>query len=565
MPTTPGVHTGELIACQLQRLGIDSIFGVVAAPVIPIFAALEESGIRIVTARHEQQAAFMAQAWSVAKQLPGTVLVGSGPAVTNTLTSLYVARENGWPLILLGGSSPLRERAIGSFQELDQVGVVRPVCKWSATITEAGRAPELLRMAAGHAVSGRPGPVYLDIPGDVVTATSSESIDVLVREAIVPTTAEPSSEVLSKVAALVKKSRQPLLVLGDDCLLIKDGAGFEELADLGIPFISSPLARGTIREDHSSHMSAARSMALREADLVLMFGGRFDWMYGGFDRYAGRTRDVSLVQISADEASFFLGADVSVMVNADPGVAASALAATLRAEADLETGLKIAPWLGSLGGQDRSNRMRMETIVKADASKKHLTQISLFEGLKEFIGDEEVLVLDGEVTLATARVMLPGAALPGRRLDTGRTGCMGVGVPYAIGTKVANPNSRVIAVLGDYAFGASAMEVETAERIGAQVVFVVANNAGIVGEELQNAVFGPEGQPVASLIQADYSQMASMVGGFGRTVSNRRELKSALEEAFDQESVAIINVALDPVDHGFTKKRDYLTGGYTVR
>ena len=168
------VHGGVLAARQLQKSGIDTLFGVVAGPMIELFAGGQSEGMKVVGCRHEMNGCFMASAWGWQKKLPGVFVAGSGPAVTNCLTPLYVATDSAMPLLVLGGSAFSSTTGLGGFQELDQVSAVKSVCKWTGRVDSTERIPEWIHLAMVKAMEGRPGGVYLDFPGDLVGKTVDE-------------------------------------------------------------------------------------------------------------------------------------------------------------------------------------------------------------------------------------------------------------------------------------------------------------------------------------------------------------------------------------------------------
>ena len=182
------IDGGRIAARQLKAAGVDTIFGVVAGPMIEIFAGAQAEGLRVVGCRHEENAAFMASAWGYQKRKPGVVVAGSGPGMTNTVTPMYVATASAMPLVVLGGSTYGAMRGIGGFQEADQVAFAAPGCKWTAQVDSTQRIGELVHLALGKAVSGRPGAVYLDFPGHLVGRRVPEE-DVPVRRA--PEVARP--------------------------------------------------------------------------------------------------------------------------------------------------------------------------------------------------------------------------------------------------------------------------------------------------------------------------------------------------------------------------------------
>jgi 2-hydroxyacyl-CoA lyase 1 len=533
------VNGGQLIAKQLAAAGIDTVFGVVAGPMLQTFAALPREGIRVVGCRHEEQAGFMAQAWGYLTKKPGVVVVGSGPGMTNTVTSLHVAQENGWPLVVLGGSVAGAQRGLGGFQEAAQVAFAAPACKWTQTVDSVARIPEYVHLALGKAVSGRPGAVYLDFPGQLPAATVPEE-HVRLRPArphLFRPHADPAG--IAAIADLLAAAERPLVMVGKGAAWADAAAPLTRLVDLGIPFVASPMGRGTIPDDHPMNAGAARSAALAGADAVLMVGGRFNWIFQ-FGRPPRFAPDVRIAHIDIVAEEMYSAANVEVGVVADCAVAVADLCAALTGRRLRSAGSR---WPAALLEQGRRNQAAIEAQTASDAVP--ISHYRLFREVRDCLDRDAIVAVDGEMTLGVGRVVLP-SYLPRHRLNSGTTGCMGTGVPYAIGAKLACPDTQVVAVVGDYAFGAGAMDVETAARVGAPVTFVVANNEGIAGHQIQEQLFGPEGPRIASLLPAHYEKLAEMVGGYAERVERPADIAPALRRALAAGTVAVVNVMTDP-------------------
>ena len=290
------VHGGILAARQLKRSGIDTLFGVVAGPMIELFSGGISEGLNVVGCRHEINGGFMASAWGWQKKLPGIFVAGSGPAVTNCVTPLYVATESAMPLIVFGGSAFSGTTGLGGFQELDQIGATRSVCKWTGRVDSTERIPEWIHLAVGKALEGRPGGVYLDFPGDLVGATVEEE-DVSFRTATGITQPHPDPNAVQQIADMLSSAKRPLILVGKGAAWSDAGPAIQKLVDLGIPYVCAPMARGTLPDDHPNFANAARSQALSGADLVIMFGGRFNWIFGMGRRFAP---DATVVQIDVE-------------------------------------------------------------------------------------------------------------------------------------------------------------------------------------------------------------------------------------------------------------------------
>lgn len=545
------LNGGQITAKQLAAAGIDTIFGVVGGPMIEVFAGAVEEGMKVVGCRHEESAAFMASAWGYVKRKPGVVVAASGPGMTNTLTSMHVATASAMPLVVLGGSSHSATVGLGGFQEADQVGAAAPHCKWTAQVNRTERIPELLHLALGRSVSGRPGAVYLDYPAQVVSHRISDA-DVGLRRAQPEVTApHPDPNAIERIAELLAGAQRPLVMLGKGSAWADAGAALERLVNLGIPYVASPMGRGVIPDDNPYFMNAARSAALKGADVIVMIGGRFNWIFG-FGRAPRYAEGVRIAQIDVDAEEMYSSAEVELGVVADAAVAAQQLGEALEGRT-----LRCAAtsWLKELGLQRQQNEQALASAMALDSVP--INPYRLVREVRDTVGRDASISVDGETIMGICRAILPSYGARSR-LNAGTTGCMGTGVPYAIGAKLAAPERPSIAVLGDYAFGAAAMEVETVARIGASVVFVVSNNQGIAGHMIQDGMF-PAGSPrIASLLPARYEKMAEMVDGHAERVERPDELRPALERALAAPGVALVHVQVDP-------KARRLSGGNYLR
>src|SRR5262245_55091104 len=231
------MNGGQLAARQLAAEGIDTIFGVVAGPMIEVLSGAVEAGMKVVNCRHEVSAGLMASAWGFVKGLPGVCVVGSGPALTNALTPLYVASESAMPLVVLGGSTYGPTRGLGGFQEADQTALARPACKWTQQVDSTERIPEWVYLALGKAAAGRPGAVYLDFPGHWVSRKIDEKRARMRSGPVQIALPHPDPQAIDAVAALLAGAERPLLLFGKGAAWSGAGAALRKLADLGIPYV----------------------------------------------------------------------------------------------------------------------------------------------------------------------------------------------------------------------------------------------------------------------------------------------------------------------------------------
>jgi 2-hydroxyacyl-CoA lyase 1 len=537
--TVMELNGGQIAARQLKAAGVDTIFGVVGGPMIQVFAGATEIGMTVVNCRHEESACFMASAWGYVNRKPGVMVAASGPGMTNAITPLYVATESSMPLVVLGGSAQSSTRGLGGFQEADQMAFARPACKWIQQVDSTSRIAELTHLALGKSISGRPGGVYLDFPGEHVSRRIEED-KAGIRERMPNVFApHPDPAAMDEVADMLRTAQRPLIMLGKGAAWADAGEPLTELVSLGIPYITSPMGRGVIPDDHPAFMNAARSAALADADAIVMIGGRFNWIFqfGKAPRYA---EGVRIAQIDVVAEEMWSAADVEIGIIADAANAAHALVERL---ADRPLACTGTGWMESLAARSADNNSRLTDRVESNASP--LDPHRVLTAVKDALPRDANIAVDGEITMGIGRVLLP-SYVARSRFNAGTTGCMGTGVPYAIGAKLARPDSTSVAVLGDYAFGAAAMEVETAARVGANVVFVVCNNEGIAGHTIQDAMFPADSPRIAKLLPANYEKLAEMVDGHMERVETADQLAPALARALGANRPAVVHVITDP-------------------
>lgn len=534
----------QVVAAALQDQGAELIFTVVGGPVIETVGACGDLGIRPIGVRHEQAAVLMAQAFQYCGGPLGVAVLASGPAVTNGITGVHVAYDNCWPVLVLGGSSALRSRGRMAFQEADSVAMMRPVTKWAAQVESAERIPEYIAMAVRKMMTGRPGPVYLDLPADVLQQSVEE--ESLRRFPAVqlppPPTGDPVA--IERAADLLCEAERPVLLLGKG---VRWSAPYRELRELvetlQIPFLPSPMGRGFLPDDHPLCMSAARGLATKGADVVLVLGARLNWMFG---HGRGLAPEAKIIQVDVEPGEIGLQRPVEVGIVGDAGQVLRQLLTALEERAQgLAEKRAEGAWLADLRESRAKNEQTLQPLLESDA--RPMTPHRLLNEARDVIPRETIVTVDGQVILATGRQVLPSYT-PASRLNSGSNGCMGVGVPFAIGAKLARPDTPVLSVNGDCAFGFNGMEVETAVRVGANVVFLIDNNQGIMGSVLEKRMFqGDHPERVAMYTpSARYDRVMEAFGGYAEHVEDPAEIGPALRRAFAAGRPALIDATVDP-------------------
>ncbi|MDA1002773.1 MAG: thiamine pyrophosphate-binding protein [Chloroflexi bacterium] len=527
------VTGARLIVRSLQEQGISTIFDLPGDPVSAIVNTAGDAGMQRITFRHEQAVAMAAQAYGYVTRSVGVGVVASGPAMTNAVTGLATAWANTWPMLLIGGASEMGRRGLGDFQETPQVAAAAPFCKWSVAVEDVRRIPWFVATAVRRAMSGRPGPVYLDLPADIISGTVDESE--VVRAPVMAPIPRPGADptLIEQAVQAIEAAERPLLIIGKGAAWSDAGAEASALVDaLQVPFVPSPMGKGVVPDDHPLAFAGARSYALANADLVILAGARFNWLFhfGEAPRFAP---GVKVIQIDIDPEEIGNNVPATVGLVGDAQVVFKQITeAASRPRRRLES-----PWVQALEAERQKNADAIAPMVNSDAPFTNLYR--MYRELNEVADRNAYVVADGESTMALSRVMQSNFE-PRHRLDAGVSGCMGTGVPYAIGTQVGAPGKQVISVNGDYAFGWNGIEIDTAVRHKLPIVFVVANNGTVRSAgAFTSGPFTPDDA-------VRYDKMMDAFGGHSEHVTAVDELRPALERALGSGRTALVNVAIDP-------------------
>src|SRR5919108_1829839 len=306
------IDGARLVARCLKQQGVDELFGVVGVPVTGIAAAAPSEGIRYIGTRHEQAAGYAAQAISYLKGRVGACIVVSGPGMTNAISALGNAWANCWPMLLIGGSSNQALNHMGDFQAAPQVELARPFTKGVGQAERIELIPRYIATAVRHAISGRPGPVYLDLPGDIIASRIEESQLEYPPRVEAPTTPQVDSSVVKKALAALRSAHNPLAIIGKGAAWARAEEQVRRfIQETQMPFLASPMGRGVVPDDHPLSVAAARTYALQNADMVFLIGARLNWImhFGLPPRFR---KDVRVVQL--DIAAEEIGTNVPTEV-----------------------------------------------------------------------------------------------------------------------------------------------------------------------------------------------------------------------------------------------------------
>ena len=537
-----GTLTGaEIMARELKKHGVEYMFGIVGFPVQPIAKAAQEIGIKYVGMRNEQAASYAAQAAGYLTGRPGACLVVSGPGVIHALAGLANAEQNCWPMILIGGASPVYQNGMGAFQEENQVQLAAPYCKFAHAVEHGRRIPFYVEKAVRTSIYGRPGPVYLDMPDDIIREEVEEG-DVHEAAAVgdPPRMLAMAEDVDAALDAL-ESAERPLVIVGKGMAWSRaedEVRAFIERTQL--PFLASPLGKGVIDDNHPLSVGAARSHALREADVIFLMGARLNWImhFGLPPRF---NKKVRIVQLDISPEAIGNNVPTEVALVGDGKAVVGQLNAALGGRqwfypAD-------TAWRSAIAEKAAGNAEQIRPMLEDDSAPTNYYRA--LKDINAWAGKDAVIVGEGANTMDIGRTQLPNAS-PRLRLDAGSYGTMGIGMGFAVAAAVVHPDRPIVSVSGDSAIGFSGMEMETACRYKLPIKIVVLNNGGI-GQGIPEYPEDPFDNPAGVLTYgARYDKMMEAFGGYGAFIEDPADLPAALDAATAFDGPALVNVRLHP-------------------
>jgi oxalyl-CoA decarboxylase len=540
---TDGFH---LLIDAMKLNDLDTIYGVPGIPITDFGRMAQAAGMRVISFRHEQNAGNAAAIAGFLTKKPGVCLTVSAPGFLNGLTALAHATTNCWPMILISGSS---EREVvdlmqGDYEEMDQLAIAKPLCKAAYRILHAEDIGIGLARAIRSAVSGRPGGVYLDIPGALLGQVMDqvEGEKSLVK-VIDPAPAQaPAPHAVARALDVIKGANKPLIILGK-------GAAYAQADDLvrqfvetsGIPYLPMSMAKGLLPDTHAQSAGPARSLVLKEADVVIMVGARLNWLLShGKGKQWGPPHSTKFVQIDIEPKEMDSNVEIAAPLVGDIGSVLSALLAGMgdnwvKASSD---------WINVVKAKKEANIARM--APKLQNNNSPMDYNGALGALKRIVAErpDVMLVNEGANTLDFARSIID-MHQPRKRLDVGTWGVMGVGMGSAIAAAVET-GKPVLCIEGDSAFGFSGMEVETICRYNLPVCVVVFNNNGIYRGTDVNESGGTDVATTVFVQNARYDMMMQAFGGAGVHVTSPDDLSRAVNDAMDSGKPTLINAAIDP-------------------
>lgn len=540
---TDGFH---LLIDALKLNGVETIYNVPGIPITDLGRYAQAEGLRVLSFRHEQSAGYAAAAAGFLTKKPGICMTVSAPGFLNGLTALAHATTNCWPMILISGSS---EREVvdlqqGDYEEMDQLAIARPHCKAAYRILHARDIGVGVARAIRSALTGRPGGVYLDIPGALLGQVMDEAEGAASLIKVVdPAPAHfPGPDAVARAVEVLQGAKKPLVILGKGAAYAQADETVKRLVEtLGFPYLPMSMAKGLLPDTHPLCASAARSMVLKEADCVFLIGARLNWLLGhGKGKQWGEPGSKTFVQIDIEPKEINSNQPIAAPLVGDIESCCTAL---LDAIGD-DWKKPSEDWTGGVSTKVKGNVEKMSSQLRNNSNP--MNYYAALGVLKKAIADrpDTILANEGANALDMTRSIVD-IHKPRKRIDVGTWGIMGVGMGNAIAAAVET-GCPVLAVEGDSAFGFCGMEVETICRYNLPICIVVMNNNGIYRGDDVNKSGGSDPAPTVFVPDARYDRMMEAFGGHGVHATTPDELGRAVEEALSSGRPTLINAVIDP-------------------
>jgi oxalyl-CoA decarboxylase len=540
---TDGFH---LVIDALKLNGINTIYGVPGIPITDLGRKAQAAGMRVLSFRHEQHAGNAAAIAGFLTKKPGICLTVSAPGFLNGLTALANATTNCFPMILISGSS---EREIvdlqqGDYEEMDQLAIARPLCKAAFRVLHAADVGIGVARAIRAALSGRPGGVYLDLPAKLFSQVMDAAAGArsLVK-VIDPSPAQiPAPAAVKRALDVLNSAKRPLIILGKGAAYAQADDAIRALVEKsGIPFLPMSMAKGLLPDTHPQCAGAARSMVLKDSDVVMLIGARLNWLLShGKGKTWGEPGSKQFIQIDIEPKEMDSNVAIVAPLVGDIGSCVSALLESM----DGKWPRPPADWIDAVNERKQANIAKMAPRLMKNSAPMDFH--SALGALRTVIKQrpDAILVNEGANTLDLARGIID-MYQPRKRLDVGAWGIMGIGMGFAVAAAVET-GKPVLAVEGDSAFGFSGMEVETICRYDLPVCVVVFNNNGIYRGTDVNPSGGSDVATTVFVKDARYEKLMEAFGGVGVHVTTPDELSRAVNEAMDCGKPTLVNAVIDP-------------------
>jgi acetolactate synthase-1/2/3 large subunit len=531
---------GQLAAKALKEAGVEVIFTLSGGHIMPLYEGCLDEGIKIVDVRHEQAAVHAADSW--ARCNPGKIGVAAitaGPGVTDGVTGVANAWRANSPILVFGGQGPFNNLRRGSLQEMDHIGVMRPITKYADACYESYRIPEYIELAIRHAISGIPGPAFLEIPMDIFMGQVPDDNIIVPKIRTRAPRISPDREEVRQALELLSQAQRPMLMAGTS---VKWSEAEDSLntfiSEIHLPTFCNGMGRGSVPPDSPEFLNRSRRDALSQTDCIVLAGTLLD-----FRMRFGKSipEDAKVIQLDMD--NILMGQNRQTDV---PLVGNLACSFDLLLEEMKNQGMKLdfSAFRDELRELETAAEAKVQSALDSDESPVDPQRMcrEVRDWLDTF--DKPIVIGDGGDIVATAAKIIPVKGR-GAWMDPGPLGTLGVGMPFALAAQLANPDKRVVIVYGDGSFGLNGFEFDTAVRFNLPIIGVIGND-GAWGQMMrpQGAMMGWDRLDGALLNRTRYDKVVEALGGHGELVESPEELRPALDRAAASGKPALVNVMI---------------------
>ncbi len=538
------IHGGRVVAKALKAEGVAYVFTLCGGHVMPIYDGCIDEGIGVIDVRHEQTAAHAADGWARVTGKPGVAIVTAGPGLTDAVTGVASAYRANIPMLLFGGQGPRPFADMGSLQDMNHVELMRPITKWAVAVPEGRRLAEYVSMAFRVATTGIPGPVYLEMPIDQLFHIYEEAQCVFPTQYRSEAGIAGDPQYIERAFDLLRSAQRPVALVGSQLRWSKRREAYPKFAQtFGMPIYVNGIGRGSLPPDNPYFFSQTRKDALKQADLVLIFGTPLDFRLG-YGRDSHFNQDAKIVQIDLDGGEIGRNRPIEVGIVGDTGIVMEQL--TQLAVRDGYSAAMVKPWLDSMRQRETEKWTKLRVEMESEAVP--VNPLRACKEIADSLGPDAICIGDGGDFVATAASVLR-IYEQGHWLDPGPLGTLGVGPGYAMAAKLAKPNNPVVIIYGDGSFGLHGLEFEAMVRQKINVVGVIGNDAAwqqIRRGQVQ--LYGEERAVATALSFVHYEKVVEALGGHGEYVERPQDIRPAMQRALQAGKPALVNIRIGGSD-----------------
>lgn len=538
------MHGGKLAARALKAAGVECVFTLSGGHVMAIYDGCLDEGIQVVDVRHEQAAVHAADAWS--RLNPGKIgcaILTAGPGVTDGVTGVANAWRANSPILVIGGQGPFNNLRRGSLQEMDHVGLMKPITKWADACYDTRRIPDYIEMGIRYAVSGNPGPAFLEIPMDILSGeVEEEEVRFPTMRSTSPLmTPDPAS--VESALDILRSAERPVMLAGTSVKWSNAAAEIQQFIEAThIPTFVNGMGRGMVQPGTPELLNRVRKEAMQQCDVFICAGVLLDFRLG-----FGRSipADAKIIQLDIENELIGTNRSADAFVVGNLAQSFNSMTGTLA-----DNPMDFSGWRDQLAV--REEELESAFASQLDSDEVPIDPLRLCREIRDYVADKDVILIgDGGDIVAQASKVLP---VPAENcwMDPGPLGTLGVGMPFALAAQIAKPDKRVLIIYGDGSFGLNGFEYDTAVRFNLPIVGIVGVD-GAWGQMArpQAAVYGANRLVATRLNFTRYDRIVEAMGGHGEYCESPEEIGPALERAFASGKPALVNVVMrQDIDSG---------------